>query len=89
MNEEQLGKEEYLGVRASEIINDETFKQAVDKLKKIYLDEMIKTNIKEDEARKYLWLSYHNVDKIIQQLEQVMTTGELAKSQLKELKKYS
>jgi hypothetical protein len=50
---------------------------------------MIKTNIKEDEARKYLWLSYHNVDKIIQQLEQVMTTGELAKSQLKELKKYS
>ena len=41
MNEEQLGKEEYLGVRASEIINDETFKEAVDKLKKIYLDEMI------------------------------------------------
>ena len=81
--------EEVKGVRAKEIIENETFKQAIKNLKDTYLNEMIKTNIHEDEARKYLWMSYHNIDKIVAQLEQVMTTGALAREQIKKIKTYS
>lgn len=90
MNDEQnLSLEDVQGVRAREILEDETFKKAVDLLKQTYLDEIIKTTIKEDEARKYLWMSYHTLDKVVANLQQVMTTGELAKEQIKNLKKYS
>lgn len=88
-NKDDLYQEEVQGVRAKEILQDETFIKAVDLLKKTYLDEIIKTTIKEDEARKYIWMSYHTLDKVVANLEQVMTTGELAKEQIKNLKKYS
>ena len=88
-NKNDLYQEEVQGVRAKEILQDETFIKAVDLLKKTYLDEIVKTTIKEDEARKYLWMSYHTLDKVVANLEQVMTTGELAKEQIKNIKKYS
>ena len=88
-DKDDLHHEESQGVKAKEILNDDTFKTAVETLKETYLEEMIKTGIAEDEARKYLWMSYHTLGKVVANLEEVMTTGELAREQIKNIEKYS
>lgn len=88
-NEElKLAKENDRGVRAEILLKDELLQEAFTTLKENYKDEIIKTDIGDNEHRLNLLVHYKTLEKIENHLKEIVITGKLANEQLKSLKKF-
>jgi len=88
-NEElKLAKENDRGVRAEILLKDELLQEAFTTLKENYKDEIIKTEIGDNEHRLNLLVHYKTLEKIEDHLKEIVITGKLANEQLKSLKKF-
>jgi hypothetical protein len=88
-NEElKLAKENDRGVRAEILLKDELIQEAFTTLKENYKDEIIKTEIGDNEHRLNLLVHYKTLEKIEDHLKEIVITGKLANEQLKSLKKF-
>jgi len=88
-NEElKLAKENDRGVRAEILLKDELLQEAFTTLKENYKDEIIKTDIGDNEHRLNLLVHYKTLEKIEDHLKEIVITGKLANEQLKSLKKF-
>ena len=70
--------------KARQILDNQVFKESIEKLKKLYADSLFNTGVNENETREKLYLAYHIVQKVEQNIQEVLDTGKLAKKQLED-----
>ena len=70
--------------KARQILDNQVFKESIEKLKKLYTDSLFNTGVHENETRDKLYLAYHIVQKVEQNIQEVLDTGKLAKKQLED-----
>jgi hypothetical protein len=70
--------------KARQILDNQVFKESIEKLKKLYTDSLFNTGVNENETREKLYLAYHIVQKVEQNIQEVLDTGKLAKKQLED-----
>ena len=70
------------------MLKDELLQEAFTTLKENYKDEIIKTDIGDNEHRLNLLVHYKTLEKIENHLKEIVITGKLANEQLKSLKKF-
>jgi len=80
----QLQKEVSRSEKARQILDNQVFKESIEKLKKLYTDSLFNTGVNENETREKLYLAYHIVQKVEQNIQEVLDTGKLAKKQLED-----
>lgn len=72
--------------KARQILENPVFKDSIDKLKKLYSTSLFNTGVNENETREKLWLAYHIVQKVEQNIQEILDTGKLAKKQLEDFR---
>jgi hypothetical protein len=72
--------------KARQILDNQVFKESIEKLKKLYADSLFNTGVHENETRDKLYLAYHIVQKVEQNIQEVLDTGKLAKKQLEDFR---
>jgi hypothetical protein len=87
-DEDKLHREVGAGEAIAILLENETLKKAFTDLKEIYVNEMINTKLQDDEARRKCYELYHTVNQFEQHLKEYVTTGQLAKQTLKDIKKF-
>ena len=80
----QLQKEVSRSEKARQILDNQVFKESIEKLKKLYTDSLFNTGVNENETREKLYLAYHIVQKVEQNIQEVLDTGKLARKQLED-----
>lgn len=60
------------------------FKDSIEKLKNLYTTSLFNTGVQENETREKLYLAYHIVQKVEQNIQEILDTGKLAKKQLED-----
>ena len=87
-DEDKLHREVQVGKDIEILLQNDTLKKAFTDLKEIYVNVMINTKLIDDEARRKCYELYHTVNQFEQHLNEYVTTGQLAKQTLKDLKKF-
>lgn len=72
--------------KARQILENPVFKDSIDKLKTLYSTSLFNTGVNENETREKLWLAYHIVQKVEQNIQEILDTGKLAKKQLEDFR---
>ena len=70
--------------KARQILENQVFKESFEKLKDLYTTSLFNTGVNENETREKLWLAVHIVQKVEQNIQEVLDTGKLAKKQLED-----
>ena len=70
--------------KARQILENPIYKDSINKLKELYTNSLFNTGVNENETREKLWLAYHIVHKVEQNIQEVLDTGKLAKKQLED-----
>ena len=70
--------------KARQILENPVFKDSIEKLKTLYSNSLFNTGVQENETREKLWLAYHIVQKVEQNIQEVLDTGKLARKQLED-----
>jgi|TARA_X000001382_G_scaffold48202_1_gene32675 hypothetical protein len=86
MSEIKLNQEINKGQISETILENEVFKEAVSAIKADYMNQLISTSYKDSDSRTAIWIAYHQLDKIIGHLTELMNTGKLASKQLEDIK---
>tara|TARA_Y100001937_G_scaffold15457_1_gene21164 strand:- start:1986 stop:2255 length:270 start_codon:yes stop_codon:yes gene_type:complete len=87
-DEDKLHKEVSVGQATETLLQNETLQKAFKELKELYTTEMLNTKLQDDEARRKCYELYHTINQFEKHLEEYVTTGQLAKQTLKNLKKF-
>ena len=61
--------------KAKQLFENPLLKESFDKLKKLYTESLFNTGATEIEAREKLWLAYNVVNKVEQNLIEIIDTG--------------
>ena len=70
--------------KAKQVLENQIYKDSINKLKELYTNSLFNTGVNEQETREKLWLAYHIVHKVEQNIQEVLDTGKLAKKQLED-----
>lgn len=82
MNEDRLLEDRVAGARASTILQDEQFINAVERLKAAYVEKLFATDVDNPRAREILYMAHRVLCEIPEQLQQVVSDGKLADDRL-------
>ena len=82
-----LIKEQIRGQRATDVLEDELFKESLQTLKDSYSNAIFQTGPNDELARTKIYLAYQILGKFENHFRSVMETGILASKQLEELRK--
>lgn len=78
-------EEEYrLGERAKNFVNDELYKEAFTETRKLLIDTLIDTPVRDKEGREHLYISIKLLDMVDTHIQSVIETGQLAQQQMGE-----
>lgn len=70
--------------KARQVLENPVFKDSIEKLKNLYTTSLFNTGVNENQTREKLWLAYHIVQKVEQNIQEVLDTGKLARKQLED-----
>jgi hypothetical protein len=87
MNQDEqnkLQKEVSRSEKARQVLENPVFKDSIEKLKSLYTTSLFNTGVQENETREKLYLAYHIVQKVEQNIQEILDTGKLAKKQLED-----
>ena len=73
--------------KAKQLFENPLLKESFDKLRSLYSESLFNTGATETEAREKLWLAYNVVNKVEQNLLEMIDTGKLAAKQLEDYRK--
>jgi hypothetical protein len=79
---DKLLEERVAGARASTILQDEQFINAVERLKAAYIEKLFATEVEDVRAREILYMAHRVLCEIPEQLQQVINDGKLANDKL-------
>ena len=68
------------------MLENPVFKESIEKLKTLYTSSLFNTGVNENETREKLYLAYHIVQKVEQNIQEVLDTGKLARKQLEDFR---
>jgi len=72
--------------KARQVLENPVFKESIEKLKTLYTSSLFNTGVNENETREKLYLAYHIVQKVEQNIQEVLDTGKLARKQLEDFR---
>ena len=72
--------------KARQVLENPVFKDSIEKLKYLYTTSFFNTGVNENQTREKLWLAYHIVQKVEQNIQEILDTGKLAKKQLEDFR---
>jgi len=73
--------------KAKQLFENPLLKESFDKLRILYSESLFNTGATETDAREKLWLAYNVVNKVEQNLLEMIDTGKLASKQLEDYRK--
>lgn len=79
---DKLLEDRVAGARASTILHDEQFINAVERLKAAYTEKLFATEVDQPRAREILYMAHRVLCEIPEQLQQVVNDGKLADDKL-------
>ena len=82
--QDKLNQELNQANKAKQLFENPLLKDSFDKLRKLYSDSLFNTGATELDAREKLWLAYNVVNKVEQNLLEMIDTGKLASKQLED-----
>lgn len=85
MSDDKLHDQQVRASRAQGLLNDELLKESFDVITRAYLDEWMKTGMRDEDIRESLWHAVRVVAKVRDHLVKVLNDGKLAKAQVDEL----
>ena len=85
--EGKLNQEITQANKAKQLFENPLLKDSFDKLRKLYSESLFNTGAIETDAREKLWLAYNVVNKVEQNLLEMIDTGKLASKQLEDYRK--
>ena len=68
------------------MLENPVFKESIEKLKTLYTSSLFNTGVNENQTREKLYLAYHIVQKVEQNIQEVLDTGKLARKQLEDFR---
>jgi len=72
--------------KARQVLENPVFKESIEKLKTLYTSSLFNTGVNENQTREKLYLAYHIVQKVEQNIQEVLDTGKLARKQLEDFR---
>lgn len=75
------------GARAQRILEDDLWRDAVDKVRRNILRSWESSEVEDAESRERAWLELRLLKALVGEIEGVLKTGELARRQLEKAKK--
>ena len=89
-NQEQakLHQEVSQSNKAKTLLEDPLLQESFDKLKNLYTTSLLNTGANEVDTREKLWLAYNVVNKVEQNLLEMIDTGKLASKQLEDFRNH-
>jgi predicted O-linked N-acetylglucosamine transferase (SPINDLY family) len=72
--------------KAKQLFQDPLLKESFDKLRNLYSQSLFNTGALEADAREKLWLAYNVINKVEQNLLEMIDTGKLASKQLEDFR---
>jgi hypothetical protein len=85
--QDKLNQELTQANKAKALFQDPLLKESFDKLRTLYSESLFNTGATETDAREKLWLAYNVVNKVEQNLLEMIDTGKLAAKQLEDYRK--
>ena len=85
--QDKLNQELNQANKAKQLFENPLLKDSFDKLRKLYSESLFNTGATELDAREKLWLAYNVVNKVEQNLFEMIDTGKLASKQLEDYRK--
>ena len=85
--QDKLNQELNQANKAKQLFENPLLKDSFDKLRKLYSESLFNTGATELDAREKLWLAYNVVNKVEQNLLEMIDTGKLANKQLEDFRK--
>jgi|TARA_R100000353_G_scaffold25741_1_gene21950 hypothetical protein len=85
MNEGKAREQISRGDRAASLLRDELLNEAFDKLETDFIQAWKNSSVEDSQNRERLYMLCQNLAAVKDYLEQVVTSGKLAKAQLDEL----
>ena len=82
--QDKLNQELNQANKAKQLFENPLLKDSFDKLRKLYSESLFNTGATELDAREKLWLAYNVVNKVEQNLLEIIDTGKLASKQLED-----
>jgi|TARA_X000001316_G_C900381_1_gene18819 hypothetical protein len=82
--QDKLNQELNQANKAKQLFENPLLKDSFDKLRKLYSESLFNTGATELDAREKLWLAYNVVNKVEQNLLEMIDTGKLASKQLED-----
>ena len=82
--QDKLNQELNQANKAKQLFENPFLKDSFDKLRKLYSESLFNTGATELDAREKLWLAYNVVNKVEQNLLEMIDTGKLASKQLED-----
>ncbi len=82
--QDKLNQELNQANKAKQLFQDPLLKDSFNKLRKLYSESLFNTGANETDAREKLWLAYNVVNKVEQNLLEIIDTGKLASKQLED-----
>jgi len=73
--------------KAKQLFENPLLKESFDKLRELYQSSLFNTGVNEESTREKLWLAYNVVNKVEQNLVEIIDTGKLASKQLEDYRK--
>ena len=70
--------------KAKQLFENPLLKESFDKLRELYQSSLFNTGVNEESTREKLWLAYNVVNKVEQNLLEMIDTGKLASKQLED-----
>ena len=87
--QDKLNQELTQANKAKALFQDPLLKESFDKLRTLYSESLFNTGAIETDAREKLWLAYNVVNKVEQNLLEMIDTGKLASKQLEDCLLYT
>ena len=82
--QDKLNQELSQANKAKQLFENPLLKDSFDKLRKLYSESLFNTGATELDAREKLWLAYNVVNKVEQNLLEMIDTGKLASKQMED-----
>lgn len=81
-DQDKLLEDRVAGARASLILKDEQFVNAIERLKAAYTAKLFATDVDQPKAREILYMAHRVLCEIPEQLQQVVNDGKVADDRL-------
>ena len=86
LEQDKLNQELNQANKAKQLFENPLLKESFDKLRNLYSQSLFNTGALEADAREKLWLAYNVINKVEQNLLEMIDTGKLASKQLEDFR---